>query len=178
MPPLDAPPAPAALADVDVKATDQGRLHGQFFLILAGHADAAQRPLAVRARGRQRGGVDLVDVRRWTSMRAAAIRRAGLAARSVGLRDPRAARKGRGLAIDGASRGVEFVFQLLVFTAQPLPFGFRPLQIVFQLPDAARLVVDDLLWVSRRRRLVALWHAAVMPNLRSKYKWKVRARAY
>jgi hypothetical protein len=71
-----------------------------------------------------------------------------------------------------AARGLEFVFQFLVLAAQPLAFGFRPPEVRFQLRDPARLVVDDLLRVTRRRLVTR--HPRVMPDSPIQYKQNLR----
>jgi hypothetical protein len=43
--------------------------------------------------------------------------------------------------------------QLLVFTTQALPLGLRSPQILFQLRDPMRLIVDDSLRIMRLRGL-------------------------
>jgi hypothetical protein len=111
-------------------------------------------------------------------MRTAAIGGPGLPSGPARLRDARPARKRRGLSVDGATRRLELLFQLLVLATQPLAFRFRPAQVLAQPVDFSPLLVDDLLRIGRGRGLVALRHMAVMPNPRSKYKWKVRAKAY
>ena len=87
-------PAPAlrALSNVDVKATHARSLHGELFLELGRAADAAHRPVTVRARGRQRRRVGLVDVRGPRATGAAAIGRPALRPGRCGcvLRVPRA----------------------------------------------------------------------------------------
>ena len=109
-------------------------------------------------------------------MRAPAIRGAGLAARAARVCDARAARERRRLPIHRAARRLQFLFQLLVLPPQALPLGFRPAQVLAQPLDVAPLLVDDLL--RRGARLVALRHAPVMPNPRSKYKRKLRVSAH
>ena len=157
MPPLHAPTAVQALPDVDVKAPDERRLDRQVFLVLTRHADAAHGSLTVWACRGQRRRVGVVDVRRQRPMTASSIRHAACAARSTGVRDARAAREGGRLPIDGATRRLKLVLQLLVLAA---------------------LLVDDLLRVGRRRRLVAVRHTVVMPNPRSKYKREMRVSAH
>jgi hypothetical protein len=125
----------------------------------------------VRTLRRQRHLVRLVDVRRRSPRGAHAIRGSRLAAWAPRRRDDLPAREGRSLAIHRAPRRVELVSQLIVFAPQPLPLGFRPSQILFELLDAARLVVNDLLRITWRD-LIALWHAPVMPDLRAQYKRK------
>lgn len=173
MPALHAAPALRALANVDVKATHAGPLHGELFLVLGRDADPPDGPLTVRARRRQRRGVRLVDVRRPTATGGPAIGRTRFAARTVWMRASGATRERGRLAVDGAARGLEVVFQFLVLAPQALALRFRPTQVVPQPLDFASLLVDDLLRVGRCRRLVVLRHTAVMPNLRSEYKWKM-----
>ena len=178
MPPLHAPTAVQALPDVDVKASDERRLDRQFFLVLPRHADAAHASLTVWACRGQRRRVDVVDVRRQRPMTASSIRHAAFAARSTGVRDARIAREGGRLPIDGAARRLELVLQFLVLAAEPLAFRLRPTQVLAQPLDLAALLVDDLLRVGRRRRLVAVRHTVVMPNPRSKYKREMRVSAH
>jgi hypothetical protein len=166
---LHAAPALRAPTDRDAKRPDERPLDGQFFVILHRDPDAVHGPLAPRTPRGERGVVGLVDVRRRTTMAPWPIRGAGRASGPPRGRDPRAAREGRSLTIDRPPRGLELVFQFLVLASQALPLGFRAPEIRFELPDPARLIVDDLLRVSRRR-LVALRHAAVMPDSRSMYK--------
>ena len=65
-------------------------------------------------------------------MRARSIAGPGFAPRSTGLRHARAAREGRRLPSHRPARGVEFVFQFLVFPAQPLAFRVGAPEIVAQ----------------------------------------------
>ena len=171
---LHATAALRATTDVDVEAAHDRPLHGQFFLILPRHAQPAHGAGAVRTRGRQRCRVGLVDVRRHAPMSAPAIGGTRLATGPPRLGDARPAREGRGLPIHRSARRLELLFQLLVFSAQALALGFRAPQVFFELRDPARLIVDDLLGIVRGRRLVALRHAALMPESRSKYKGEMR----
>jgi hypothetical protein len=82
------------------------------------------------------------------------------------------------LPVHRAARRLELVLQFLVFAPQPLPLGLRSPEVLFELRDPARLVLNDLLRVSRRRGLFALRHAAVMPNPDSKYKQKMPGRTH
>ena len=93
-------------------------------------------------------------------------------ARPTRVGDARATRERRGLPRDGAARRLEFLFQFLVFATQSLALGFRPAQVLAQPLDLPPLIVNDLLGVARRRAVVALWHAPVMPDLRTEYKRK------
>jgi len=172
---LDAAAAGRTATNEDVKPADHWTLCGQLFLILDGGADAVHRAMTMRTRRGQRCHVPFVDVPRGRSMRATAIRRTSFPARAPRLRDAAPARKGRRLAMDRSPRGLQVVFQLLVFATQALPFGFRSAQVLAQPLDLLSLLVDDLLGVAWGRGLVALRHAAVMPNSRSKYKQEMRA---
>jgi hypothetical protein len=169
---LHAPSALRAPPDRDVKCADGRPLDRQLFLILHGHAHAAHGALAVRTPRGARRVIRLVDLRRLSAMRARPIGRPGLPAWALRRGDPRATREGRRLAIDCAPRRFERVFQFLVFAAQPLPLGLRPSQVLFPLRDPTRLVVDDLLGITRWRSIVALRHAPLMPNSHPKYKRK------
>jgi hypothetical protein len=72
--------------------------------------------------------------------------------------------------MDSTARRLELLFQFLVFAPQALPLGFGAAQILAQPVDLPLLLGDDLMRVTRRRGIVALRHAAVMPDLRKKYK--------
>ena len=127
-------------------------------------------PLAVRTAGGSGAVVGLVDVpRRPADGRAAHTppRVCGRGAAACATRVPR--ENGAAWRYDGAARRLELVFQFLVFAPQPLALGFRPPQVLSQPLDLAALLVDDLLGIARRRRLVAR-HTVVMPKPRSKYK--------
>jgi hypothetical protein len=173
MPTLHAAPAPTAVTDVDVKGPCERSLYRQLFLILGRHARRAHRTRTGRTVRGQRRLVDLVNVRRPRPMRAASIRGSRLAAGTAGHGDSRAARERRGLAVDGPARRIELVSQLVVFAPQPLSLGFRPSQILFELLNAPRLVVNNLLRITRRG-IIALRHAPVMPNYCAPYKKKKR----
>ena len=169
-------PAPAlrALSNVDVKAAHTRSLHGELFLVLGRDADAAHRPVTMRTRDRQRRRVGLVDVRGPRATGAAAIGRTRFATRTLRVRPASATRERSGLAVYRAPRRLEVVLQLLILAPQPLALGFRAAQVLAQPRVVSSELFDDLLRVSRRRRLVALRHAAVMPNPRSKYKREMR----
>jgi hypothetical protein len=107
-------------------------------------------------------------------MGAPPVGHARLATGPTRHRDSRGARKGGGLTVDGAPRGVEFVAQLVVFAAQSLALGFRPAQILAQPIDLATLFVDDLRGVSPWRVVALLRHATVMPDSVAQYKREMR----
>ena len=172
MAPLHATVALPALTDVDLKRADKRALHRQLFLILSRHPHVAQGARTPRTLRRQGGLIRLIDVRRRPAMGAPAIARSGSPAGSAGYRDARPARKRRGLARDRAPRGLQFVFQFLVLAPQSLPLGFRPPQVFLELHDTSRLIVDDLLGVTRGRGIIALRHAPVMPDSQDEYKRK------
>jgi hypothetical protein len=54
------------------------------------------------------------------------------------------------LPVHGPARRLEVLLQLVVFTTQPLAFGFRATQILAQAVDFAPLLGDDLVRVTRR----------------------------
>ena len=110
-------------------------------------------------------------------MGAPAIRDAGFSPWPPRLGDARATREGCGLPIDGAPRRVELLVQFLDLAAEPLPLRLRAPQILYRVPqvlpqplDLPTLLVDDLLRVTRRRRIVALRHPPVMPDSCAQYK--------
>ncbi len=105
-------------------------------------------------------------------MGRAPVGRSCFAARPPRQGHPRAARERRRWPRHRPARGLQFVFQLLVFPPQALSLRLRPPQVLFQLRDAPRLILDDLLRVTRRRRLVALRHESVMPDSRAQDKRK------
>jgi hypothetical protein len=69
----------------------------------------------------------------------------------MGLRQ--ATRKRRRLPVRAAPRHLEFFSQAFVLPAQSIALGLRPHQVLAQAFDLARLIVDDLLRVTRRRRV-------------------------
>jgi len=79
------------------------------------------------------------------------------------------------LAIHGATCSVELLFQFLVFAPQALPLRLRPAQILTEAVELPALLVDDLLRVPRRRVVIALRHASVMPDSRAQYKRELPA---
>ncbi len=174
MPPLHPPAALRALADVDVETTHNRPLHREFLLILRRDPDVPHRASAVGARTRQGRGVGLVDVPRRAPMRMRAVACARATTRALRRQGARAARERRGLPIDRAARRVERVFQFVVFAPQPLPFDFRAPQVFLELRDAARLLLDDLLRVLRRRFRATRRHGPVMPDSPRQYKRKSR----
>jgi hypothetical protein len=79
----------------------------------------------------------------------------------------------RGLAIHGAAGRFEFVFQLLVFAPQPLALGFRTPQVLTQSLDLPRLIMNDLLRVTRRGIVGAPRHAQFMSDSGPLYKYEI-----
>jgi hypothetical protein len=67
------------------------------------------------------------------------------------MRHRRPAGERRRLAIHGAARRIELLLQAVVFAPQPGAFGLRAAQILAQPFDFARLLIDDLLRIARRR---------------------------
>ena len=95
----------------------------------------------------------------------------GLSSRPHRMRFRQSTRERRGLSIRATTRHLEFLVQPLVFAAQPIAFVLRPHQILLESFDLSCLIVDDLLRVTRRRRVLrAPRHAPVMPNSRKGYK--------
>ena len=166
---LHAPVALWALANVDVKRPDDRALDRQLFLILGRDTHAPQCALTPRTARRQGRLADHIDVRRRLPLRERTIGAPGFSTRSTRLCDACAAGNRRGLPRDRAPRGLELLFQLLVFAAQPLALRFRTTQILAQAFDFPCLVFDDLLRITRRIGRAAR-HAVVMPETRSKYK--------
>ena len=74
--------------------------------------------------------------------------------------------------IDRAARGVQFLFQFVVFATEALPVGLRATQILAESLDLSTLVVDDVVRVVRRL-IAPLRHAPVMPDSRAQYKRKL-----
>jgi hypothetical protein len=64
--------------------------------------------------------------------------------------------------------------QSLVVATHPIAFDLRAPQVFFEPLNATRLVVDDLLSVTRRRILRAAKFAPVMPDSRPQYKREMR----
>jgi type II secretory pathway component PulM len=104
-------------------------------------------------------------------MRSPTIRRTRFSARPPRGRHSRAARERRGLAGRGASCGLEVLFQLLVLAPQPLSLRFRSSEILVQPLVLTTQFLDDLLRCPIRR--LAIRHAGVMPESRSKYKYGI-----
>ena len=98
---------------------------------------------------------------------------AALPARSLGVGLRRVAGERRGRTRHRAARGLEFVFQFLVFAPQPLAFGFGPAQVVTQPFDLPCLILNDLQRVTGRRMVSAPRHSTVMADSRSKYKYEI-----
>ena len=108
-------------------------------------------------------------------MRGLAIGTTRLSARTFRRRDPRASRERRLLPPDRTPRRLELDLQFLVLASKPLPLRFRPTQVLAQSVDLSALLLDDLLRITRRRHVIALWHVPVMPDSRAKYKREMRA---
>jgi len=83
------------------------------------------------------------------------------------------ARKRRGLTIGPATRHLEFLFQSLVFAAQPIALDLRALQILAESFDFPRLIINDPSRV-RRWRVRRPRHDMLMPDSRAQYKREMR----
>jgi hypothetical protein len=139
-----------ARADRHAKFVDHGTLHRQVFLLLRDHPATGHRSTAGRTRGRQWRLMRHIDAPRPRTIRLVPIRGARLAPRTLGMLLRQAPRKRRGLAIRAAARHLEFFFQPLVLTPQ---------------------ILDDLLGITRRRRILsAARHDTLMPDSRIQYK--------
>ena len=178
MPPLHAPVTVSTLADHDTTFVHHGTLHREVFLILRDHALRPHGPAAVRTPRGQRRVMRGIDLTRPRAMRLPAIGGARFAPRPLGLGFRQATRERRRLTIRAPTRHLEFLSQPLVVAAQPLAFVLRPHQILAEAFDLACLIVDDLLGVSRRRRILrAPRHPSGMPDSRAEYKKEMRIRA-
>jgi hypothetical protein len=167
---LHAPMTHATLTDRHPEVAHDRALHREVLMKLRRGARPAHRSRTVRTLRRQRRVVRLVDVDRTPALPAGPIRRAWLAPGSARGRLGRSSRERRRLAIHGPARSLKLVFQLVVFAPQSLAFGFGAAQVLAQPVDLPRLIVDDLLRVTRRLVTGAQRHASVMPDRRSKYK--------
>jgi hypothetical protein len=105
-------------------------------------------------------------------MRVRPMRAPGLPAGPTRIGDTRASREGCRLPVDRPARGVELLFQLLVFAPQTLALRFRATQVLAQAIDFPALVINDLLRLIRRGRL-GLRHAPVIADSGAQYKRKV-----
>lgn len=170
MTPLHAAVTLAALADGHTKLVHDGSLHRQIFLVLRHHATAAYRPATIWTVRGQRRLMGEIDARGRAAVGSAAVRDARLAPWSLGMFFGQPARKRCRLPIRPPTRHVEFVFQPLVFAPQAIALDLRPQEVFLQSFDLTRLIVDDLLRVTRRRIWRAPSHASVMPDSRVQYK--------
>ena len=115
-----------------------------------------------------------IDPQRRAPMRVTPVPRTRFAARSLGvlLRPP--ARERRGLAGRPSTRHLELFFQPLVLAPQSIALDLRAPQVLFESFDPLRLVLDDLLRITRRRIFRAPRHGIVMPDSRGQYKREMR----
>ena len=123
------------------KRANDGPLHRQLFLVLRARRErgAPARSSADSATG-SGASIGFVDVSRRRPMaRTGHTPHPALRPGRCGSRHARPARERRRLPIDGAPRGLELVFQLLVFAPQPLALGFRSSQVLPQPVDLAPL---------------------------------------
>jgi hypothetical protein len=138
VPPLDAPAAPTATADVDVEPADQGTSR-DLRLILGGNLGFAEGATALRARLRQGCLKDFID-RCGAGRQAVTVAPVGLAsfaAGRLGLWLGRSLGEGRGLAFGLALRLVEagaglfeFASEAFVLLAELLDLGAELLQLL------------------------------------------------
>jgi hypothetical protein len=160
----------SAAADRHAKLMDERALHRQIFLVLRDDAVPGDRPTAVRTVRGQRRVMRHIDVRRRSTMGRPPIGRPWFATGSTGVLLGEPTRERGGLSIRATPRHLQLLFQPLVFASQSMAFDFRALQILAQPFDLARLIVDDLSGIWRRRIFRAPRHPILMPERRSKYK--------
>jgi hypothetical protein len=115
MAPLNAAPALAALADVDVELPVNG-LARDLDLELLGDVGRVERAPTVGAAVRQGRLVDFIDLvgDGWLAVGLGAVVPAGLAAGPLGLAGGMALGEGSGLALGGPGRLVELAAEALV----------------------------------------------------------------
>ena len=188
MTPLHAPPALPAVADGHLKGPHDRAHDREIFLILCRVTMQAKGPATLRTGGGQRRVERLVDVRGHGSVRLPAVGGTRVAARSTRPASGRAARKGRRLPMQRTLRGVQFLFEPVNLSSQPIAFLPEPIPLAPQLVDIA----GDLVPLTPQPLVVALLlfdlgdeivtsigaparvHALVMPRFDREYKWRLR----
>lgn len=188
MTPLHAPPALPTVADGHVEDPHDRAHDREIFLRLRRVTVQAKGPATVWTGGRQRCVVRLIDVGGNGSVGLPAVGGPRLAARSTRPTSQRATRKGRCLPMDRPPRGVQFLFEPVNLSSQPIAFLPEPIPLAPQLVDIAGnlvplmpqpLVVALLPFdlgdkVVTSIRAPARVHALVMPRFDREYKWKLR----
>lgn len=188
MTPLHAPPALPAVADGHVEDPHDRAHDWEIFLILRRLTVQMQAPTTIRTGGRQRRLVGLVDVCGNGSVSLRAVGGTRVAARPTRPASWRAARKGRRLPMQRTLRGVQFLFEPVNLSSQPIAFLPEPIPLAPQLVD----IVGDLVPLTPQPLVVALLlfnlgdevvtrisaparvHAVVMPRFDREYKWKLQ----
>jgi hypothetical protein len=166
MPPLDAAPTPATLADVHLKPAHVRPHHGQLFLDLIGDARFVDRTAARRTARGQRHVNRFVNVCRRLSMSVAAVPAACPATRHVRLRGGGAFREGRSLPLRRPPREIEFLLQPLVLAPQPRILTLDSLALLaFPIPVMLR-ALSTFTPLTLALILAALGHAAFMADSR------------
>ena len=130
---LDTPPAPRAVADLDVEAAHERTHRGEVFLILRRHPIPGDRAAAVRARRCPRT-VGLVDSRRSLPTPVPPVVRARPSAGTSAAALPPVFGEGGGLAKPRATRGRQRFLEATDLPPQPVPLApqaiLLPLEVV------------------------------------------------
>jgi hypothetical protein len=179
MPPLHAPAACTALPEVNPKLPHDDPRDGQLFLVLRRDPRRPEPAAAVRAGGRQRRLVALIDPTRPSTVRLHPIPRARLAARSAWAQG-QGFREGRRLTMRGTPGLVQLTLHPLEFTTQPLVLVLQPLALaalVIALPLGALGAFAQIAARVGSLRIVVtrplLRHATFMADSRKKYKYGI-----
>ena len=126
MPTRNTTPTLRAVADLDGEAAHDGTHHREVFLVLRRHTGHPDRAAAVRARGRGRCHVVLVDLRRTPAARLPPIGRAGSPASTPAAPLRPVLGEGSRLPASGPAGGSQLLLEVVD----------RPLQAVVLTPQA------------------------------------------
>ena len=138
---LDTPPAPRAVADLDVEAAHDGTHRGKVFLILRRNPIHGDPAAAVRAR-RCPPGVGLVDSRRPRPAPVPPVVRARSSARTSATALPPVLGEGRGLPKPHATRGRQRFLEAIELPSQTVPHALQPIPLALQ---AIRILLEVVL---------------------------------
>ena len=145
MPPLHPPPAAATAADVDAEATHMRTHNRDVFLDLIGDAHFGQGTTAIGTVRWQRHVDRFVDAWRRLATRVTTVASPDSTTRFLRLSSRRPLRERRRLSLACTARSLEFLFQPLVFTAEPLDLASKPLILPAQIVRRLRFIRP--LWV-------------------------------